>query len=232
MRASRSSQRLSGARVLDRAAPDERAEAERRAVSDLESWRASAVPAAAPLDAEDVVRLFRDCVSALGLDPAIAGNFTVNTVHYYRRKDIIDPPDGRTTAARYGIRHLWQIAGARVAGYLGLVTLAEAKAAMRGTSEAGLISFLAARVADARARDAVRSRVDLAPASNATAVRPLPGRRAAAQPSAAVPALVIPLPDQAWCVLPESHAAHTSRAAADELVRALAAALRVIHVSS
>jgi len=201
-------------------------------MSDLESWRASAVPAAAPLDAEDVVRLFRDCVSALGLDPAIAGDFTVNTVHYYRRKDIIDPPDGRTTAARYGIRHLWQIAGARVAGYLGLVTLAEAKAAMRGTSEAGLIAFLAARVADARARDALRSRAELVHTSNATPARPLPGRRAAAQRSPVVPALVIPLPDQAWCVLPESHAAHTSREAADELVRALAAALRVIHVST
>jgi hypothetical protein len=201
-------------------------------VSDLERWRESAVPPAAPLDAEDLVRLFRNCVSTLGLDAAIAGDFSVNTVHYYRRKDVIDPPDGRTAAARYGIRHLWQIAGARVAGYLGLVTLAEAKAAMRGTSEAGLISFLAARVADARAREAVRSRAELAPVSSAAVARPLPGRRAASQRSAALPATVISLPDQAWCVLPESHAAHTSREAADELVRALAAALRVIHVSS
>ena len=55
----------------------------------------------------------------------------MNTVHYYRRKDIVDPPEGRTAAARYGLRHLWQVAGARLAGHLGLVTLAEARRAMR-----------------------------------------------------------------------------------------------------
>jgi hypothetical protein len=197
---------------------------------ELQSWRAAAVPDAAPLEAEDLVRLLRDCVAALALDPSIADGFTVNTVHYYRRKDIIDPPDGRTAAARYGIRHLWQIAGARLAGYLGLVTLAEARAAMRGTSEAGLLSFLAARVADARAKDAVRAR-DLAPVTAALAARPLPGRRALPASSAAVQATVIPLPDQAWCVIPAAHAAHASSAAADDLVRALAEALRVIHVS-
>jgi hypothetical protein len=190
------------------------------------------VPDAAPLEAEDLVRLLRDCVSALGLDAAIAGGFTVNTVHYYRRKDIIDPPDGRTASARYGIRHLWQIAGARLAGYLGLVTLAEARVAMRGASEAGLLSFLAARVTDARGRDAVRAR-DLAPANVSPVARPLPGSRtrAAAKRAIAVPAMIIPLPDQAWCVIPASHAAQSSPAAADDLVRALAEALRVIHVS-
>ena len=210
----------------------ERAAAERQASRELQSWRAAAVPDSAPLDAGDLVRLLRESISALGLDPAIAGGFTVNTVHYYRRKDIIDPPDGRTAAARYGVRHLWQIAGARLAGYLGLVTLAEARAAMRGTSEAGLIAFLAARVADARARETVRSR-DLPPAIAASPARPLQGRRAgrAAHRTTAIEAMIIPLPEQAWCVLPASHAAHSSPAAADELVRALAEALRVIHVS-
>jgi hypothetical protein len=228
MRTNRSSKRLSAARVIAAAivptAP-ERAAAERQASRELLSWRATAIPDSAPLEADDLVRLVRECVAAMGLDPAIVGEFTVNTVHYYRRKDIIDPPDGRTAAARYGARHLWQIAGARLAGYLGLVTLAEAKAAMRGTSESALVSFVAARVADARAKDAMRSR-GAAPAAAVVAARPLPGRR-----NAAVQATVIPLPDRAWCVIPATHAANTSPAAAEELVRALADALRVIHVS-
>jgi hypothetical protein len=206
-----------------------RAAAEQQASQELSSWRATAVPDAAPLDADDLVRLLRECIAVLALDPAIARDFTVNTVHYYRRKDIIDPPDGRTAAARYTVRHLWQIAGARLAGYLGLVTLAEAKDAMRGTSENALIAFLAARVADARARDTVRSR-ETAP--TIAAARPLAGGRAAAQSSPhVVNAMIIALPNDAWCVLPAAHAAHASAAAAEELVHALAEALRVIHVS-
>jgi hypothetical protein len=229
MRTSRSTKRLSGARVLTTVAATEpvRAAAEQQASQELLSWRAAAVPDAAPLDADDLVRLLRECIAVLGLDPAVSRDFSVSTVHYYRRKDIIDPPDGRTAAARYDIRHLWQIAGARLAGYLGLVTLAEAKQAMRGTSESALVAFLAARVADARARDAVRSR-HVAPAATAAA-RPLPRRPAPR--SRAVHATIIPLTGEAWCVLPAAHPAHASAAAAEELVRALADALGVIHVS-
>jgi hypothetical protein len=231
MRANRSSRRLSSERVFESGtASSLRLAAERQALRELQTWRATAVPDAAPLEAEDLVRLLRDGVAVLGLDPSIANAFTVNTVHYYRRKDIIDPPDGRTAAARYGVRHLWQIAGARLAGYLGLVTLAEARTAMRGTNEEGLLSFLAARVTDARAKDAVRAR-DLAPVKATPAARPLPGRRGMAPSPTPVQATVIALPDQAWCVIPSSHAAHASAAAAEDLVRALAEALRVIHVS-
>ena len=83
--------------------------------TELGAWQARAVPdAAAPLEVDDLVRLLRDCVAALSLDPAVASGFTANTVHYYRRRDVIDPPEGRTAAARYGLRHLWQIAGARL----------------------------------------------------------------------------------------------------------------------
>ena len=83
-----------GARGATVAAPAQardaaRHEAERRARDELVAWRARALPdAAAPLDAEDLVRLLRDCVDALGLDRAIAAGFTVNTVHYYRRRDV------------------------------------------------------------------------------------------------------------------------------------------------
>jgi len=199
---------------------------------ELAAWRTRAVPdAAAPLEADDLVRLLRDCVAALALDPAVAAGFTVNTVHYYRRKDVIDPPEGRTAAARYGLRHLWQIAGARLAGHLGLVTLAEARAAMRDADEPALVAFLAARVADARAREAVRAAAPHAMVPNETAgapaARPLPGRLAATPPPApAAAALMIPLPGDAWCVVPAAHAAHRSPEAARALVRALAAALR------
>src|SRR4051812_1116106 len=86
-----------------------RRDAERAVLAELEAWRASAVPdATAPLDADDLVRLLRALVSGLGLDAAASADFSVNTVHYYRRKDIMDPPVGRTAAARYEIRHLWQ----------------------------------------------------------------------------------------------------------------------------
>lgn len=191
-----------------------RRDAQRQVIAELGAWRARAVPdAAAPLESDDLVRLLRDLVAALGLDPAIASEFTVNTVHYYRRKDIIDPPEGRTTASRYSLRHLWQVAGARLAGYLGLVTLAEARTAMRDAGDDALVDFVAARVADARARESVRR----APSAAAErgAPRALPGA-----------ATMIPLPGDAWAVVPASHAAHRSPEAARALARALASALK------
>lgn len=198
----------------------ERADAHRQVVGELEAWRARAVPDAAPLEAEDVARLVRACLDALGIDPAVGADFSVNTVHYYRRKDILDAPAGRTSAARYGVRHLWQAVGARLAGHLGLVTLAEARKVMRGADDRTLVSFVAARVMDARARQALRR----SPAA-ARRARPLPGVLGAASHPA--PEAVIPLPGEAWCIVPSSHPAHRSAGSARELVQALAAALRV-----
>src|SRR3954469_8281719 len=124
-------------------------------IEELERWREHTIPdAGAPLDAEDVARLVRDCFAALGLAADVGESFSVNTVHYYRRKDILDEPDGRTSAARYAVRHVWQAAGARLAGQLGLVSLAEARDVLRGADEHTLIEFVAARVADARGRAA------------------------------------------------------------------------------
>jgi hypothetical protein len=206
----------------------DRADAERDVIGELQAWRTRAVPESAPLDAEDIARLVRACFDALGIDPEVGADFSVNTVHYYRRRHILDAPTGRTSAARYGIRHLWQAAGARLAGYLGLVTLAEARKVMRGADERTLVAFVASRVLDARARQTLRRisplalAVDRAPVARA---RPLPG--VLAEPSQATPAVVIPLPDEAWCIVPSSHPAHHSASAARELVHALAAALRV-----
>src|SRR5512147_2011631 len=150
----------------------ERIEAERRAVAELDAWRARAMPdASAPLDADALARLVRSCFDTLGID---ASDFTVNTVHYYRRKDIIDAPAGRTSSARYDVRHVWQAAGARLAGHLGLVTLAEARSMMRGADERTLVAFVAARVVDARARAHLRK------VSAPVQARPLPGAYAAA----------------------------------------------------
>ena len=209
----------------------ERTEAERRAVAELDTWRAQALPdVSAPLDADALARLVRSCFSALGIE---AADFSVNTVHYYRRKDILDAPAGRTSAARYDLRHVWQAAGARLAGHLGLVTLAEARTMMRGADERTLVAFVAARVVDARARVHLRT-------GSAVRARPLPGAfpaSPAARPLVAdaspafqrggVPAVVIPLAGDAWCVVPNGHPAHHSPIAALELVRELAAALRV-----
>jgi hypothetical protein len=204
-----------------------RRDAEQRAMSELHAWRAQAVPdATTPLSADDLVRLLRECFSGLALDRAIAAGFTVNTVHYYRRKDIIDPPDGRTAAARYDIRHLWQVAGARLAGYLGLVTLAEARAEIRDANASTLLSFLAARVADARARQQMRSPIASAANAIPQLIRPLPGVATPAAPAMTEPAFMIALPGNAWCVVPAAHDALRSREAAGALGRALAAALR------
>jgi hypothetical protein len=218
-------------------------EAERIAASELETWRASAIPdPSASFDADALAGLVRDCYAALGVDPDVGASFSVNTVHFYRRKDILDEPAGRTSAARYDIRHLWQAVGARLAGHLGLVSLAEAREAIRGADEETLLAFVAARIVDARARQQVRvatSRaVPDAPVRSAdeptVRARPLPGVKAAAVASPPVTpdappvqALVIPLPGEAWCIVPASHPAHYSPSSARELVSSLAAALRV-----
>jgi hypothetical protein len=209
----------------------ERLAAEHRAVAELDAWRARAMPdASAPLDAEALARLVRSCFDTLGID---ASDFTVNTVHYYRRKDIIDAPAGRTSSARYDVRHVWQAAGARLAGHLGLVTLAEARRLMRGADERALVAFVAARVVDARARVHLRS------ASRPVTARAVPGVFAEpaahrvrlpdprAHHRAGIPAVTISLAGDAWVVLPTSHPAHHSAASALELVRELAEALGV-----
>jgi hypothetical protein len=207
-------------------------------VDELETWRARAIPDAdAPLDADDVARLVRDCLASLGIDDEVTRDFSVNTVHYYRRKDILDEPDGRTSAARYGVRHVWQAAGARLAGFLGLVTLAEARDAMRGADERVVRAFVAARVADARGRQAARAENSAALGAS-EAPRPL---REAARTVAAISstaahdaptappftATVISLGGDAVCLVPSRHAALRSPVAARALVAALAAALGI-----
>jgi hypothetical protein len=224
--------------VTDRATegaalPSTRGESERRAGALLDAWRARALPdPAAPLDAEDVARLVPDCLAALDVEPSVGAGFSVNTVHYYRRRDVIDAPVGRTAAARYALRHVWQATAARLAGHLGLVTLAEAREAMRGADEAGLRAFLTARVADAWARSAVR-RGPSTEAAPLVAPRPLPGVLAPdeeapepeARPAAPSEAMVVRLPGGAWCVLPAGHPALGGADAARALADALAAAL-------
>src|SRR5690349_18258497 len=187
--------------------PAERIEAEHRAVAELDAWRAEALPdPSAPLDAEALARLVLSCFATLGID---ASDFSVNTVHYYRRKDILDAPAGRTSSARYDLRHVWQAAGARLAGHLGLVTLAEARSMMRGADERALVAFVAARVVDARARVHLRraaASVHARPLPGVYAASPAPVPRAvttdvAALPRSGTPALVIPMAGDAWCVL-------------------------------
>ena len=222
--------------ALQSSAP--RTDAVRQAERELEAWRARAIPdRTAPLDADDVARLVRDCLHALALDH-VGADFSVNTVHYYRRKDILDAPEGRTSAARYGLRHLWQAVGARLAGQLGLVTLAEAREAMRDESEAALAAFVAERVADARARHAVRrasvTALDARPlvsssrSASTANVNAVPPRVATSEMSApsGVPSVVFHLPEGAWCVLPAAHPARRSAEAARALARALLDALR------
>jgi len=218
-----------------------RTEAVRQAERELEAWRVRAIPdRSAPLDADDVARLVRDCLHALALDH-VGADFSVNTVHYYRRKDILDAPEGRTSAARYGLRHLWQAVGARLAGQLGLVTLAEAREAMRDESEAALAAFVAERVADARARHAVRrasvTALDARPlvsssrstaTANIVTAAPRVATPETALPSG-IPSIVFQLPEGAWCVLPAAHPARHSADGARALARALVEALRTDH---
>ncbi len=222
-----------------------RIEAERVAVAELEAWRTRVLPdPSAPMDAETLAHLVRECYDALGIDAGVGAGFSVNTVHYYRRKAILDEPAGRTSAARYDVRHLWQAIGARLAGHLGLVTLAEARAAMHGADAERLVAFVAARVVDARARQRLRQtsgavtvarplalRDRSTESASAAAARPLPGvlteDPTPTVPEASPPSVVISLPGDAWCIVPASHPAHRSASAAREVVTALAAALRV-----
>lgn len=194
-------------------------------VAELDDWRARAIPDVdTPLDADDVARLVRDCFAELAIDVSVAENFSVNTVHYYRRKDILDEPDGRTSAARYGVRHVWQAAGARLAGQLGLVSLAEARDALRGANEQTLIEFVAARVADARGRDAARRD----PGTSVTDARPLRATPPVYQPApAAITATIVPLGGNAMCIIPAAHDALRNPADARALVDALATALGI-----
>jgi hypothetical protein len=204
-----------------------RTDAERAVLNELEAWRARAVPdAATPLEVEDLVRLLVRCVNALALDPVIVADFTTATIHYYRRKDVIDPPEGRTAAARWSVRHLWQIAGARLAGHLGLVTLAQARDAIRSADTATLLAFLAARVVDARARETMRGPDARAEQGVIGRARPLvtdSGQRTADEASRS--ATMIHLPGDVLCVVPASHGAHRSAEDAHELGRALTRAL-------
>jgi hypothetical protein len=201
--------------------------------AELEAWRQQAIPdPSVPLDSDDIARLVGDCLLSLGLDEAAATSFTVHTVHFYRRKEILDPPEGRTSAARYTVRHLWQAVGARLAGQLALLTLAEAQEEMAGKSERVLLAFVAQRVLDARARQAARRSAPsvvmarpLAPAAgDAAPARRLGTPNVAASP-AGVPAVVLSLPDEVWCVVPTAHPAHRSAAAARALGKALTDAI-------
>ena len=202
-----------------------RTEARQQVIAELDAWRARSVPSDAPLEADDVARLVRAGFESLGIDAEVAADVSVSTVHYYRRKDILDAPQGRTSSARYGVRHVWQAMGARLAGQLGLVTLAEAKKVLRGADEETLKQFVAARVLDARARVSIRA--------SQMQARPLPGVVAprdsgvGTRDSGTAAPRLIPLPGDAWCIVPQSHAAHRSPTAAHELVDALATALGI-----
>jgi hypothetical protein len=211
--------------------PAERIDAEARAVAELDAWREHALPdITAPLDADALARLVVSCFATLGID---AADFSVHTVHYYRRKDILDAPAGRTSAARYDVRHVWQAAGARLAGHLGLVTLAEARSMMRSADERALVAFVAARVVDARARANLRKPAPIHARAlpgvfpAAPVARPVVTEVAHVHRGAAVAASMIALGGDAFCVVPAAHPAHHSPAAALALVRELAAALRV-----
>jgi hypothetical protein len=212
-----------------------RADAVRAIERELEAWRSRVVPdPSTPLEADDVARLVGDCLTTLGLDEAASSSFTINTVHFYRRKEILDAPEGRTSAARYTVRHLWQAVGARLAGQLGLLTLAEARVAMSGRSERVLLAFVAERVLDARARQATRRGASpavtarpLTPAATAislTSARPLVPS-AASDAHGVSQAMMIALPGDAWCVVPLTHPARRSESAARALGRALGDAL-------
>ncbi|MFL5615564.1 MAG: hypothetical protein ACJ796_17980 [Gemmatimonadaceae bacterium] len=210
-----------------------RADAVREIERELDEWRARAVPdPSMPLEADDIARLAGDCLTSLMLDEAASSSMTVNTVHFYRRKEILDAPEGRTSAARYTVRHLWQAIGARLAGQLGLLTLAEAREAMSGRSERALLTFVAERVLDARARQAARRGAmpvvvarPLVQNPSAEAARPLPVASGGLR-SGGTEAVVFSLPGDAWCVVPAAHPAHRSATAARALIRAFADALQ------
>jgi hypothetical protein len=115
---------------------------------------------------------------------------------------------------------------------LWLVKLDVARVAMSGRGERVLLTFVAERVLDARARQAARRGVSpvvvarpLAPAAAASGLTSSPPAATRPDRAGLIQAMVIALPGDAWCVVPASHPAHRSEAAARSLGRALADAL-------
>lgn len=102
------------------------------------------------------------------------------------------------------------------------MTLAEARDVIRGSRVDDAMTFLAARVADARAREVVRTTTNPVEEER----RPLESTSIArAGAPMLTNATVVTLPGSAWCVVPATHAAHRSPDAARALARALVEAL-------
>jgi len=103
-----------------------------------------------------------------------------------------------------------------------LVSLAEARDALRGADEQTLIEFVAARVADARGRDAARRDASMSVAD----ARPLRAAPPVYKPApTAITATIVPLGGNAMCIIPAAHDALRNPADARALVDALATAV-------
>jgi DNA-binding transcriptional MerR regulator len=186
--------------------------------------------AAPALTAGEVARYARDLIEWLGAPPSVLEKrLSERTVRYYQSEGIVTPPDGWTTAARYGVRQVLETAVARLAGHVRMLSLEEAAQEVRRRDDDALAAFLV------ELADAAVAETDLA----LLAPRPLPGARgpafeaappdrpsfAAGSPAGAAPASVpavggwqasagapaaataIPLGDGALLVLPAAHPA-------------------------
>lgn len=69
--------------------------------------------------------------------------FRVRTIRYYRSEGVVQPPEGQTSNARYGWRHVLEVATARLAGHVGRWSLSQAAQKMEGLDDEQLTEFVA-----------------------------------------------------------------------------------------
>lgn len=97
----------------------------------------------ASLTVEDLIAATRKVLQNLPVSAETWEGFQVQTVKYYKRRRIVSPPEGRTSNARYSVRHVIEAAAARIASELHQITLEDLADKIRGLSDTQLQEYVA-----------------------------------------------------------------------------------------
>jgi hypothetical protein len=143
--------------------------------------QAFGVPRAAALTAAEVTLHARQLLAVLDAPVVVVEKrLSERTVRYYQSQGIVTPPEGSTSAARYGVRQVLEAAAARLAGHVRHLSIEAAARAVSRRSEPELIRYLA-ELASGAGTAVQAGRVATpaeAPAPALDEPRPLPGSAA------------------------------------------------------
>jgi hypothetical protein len=121
----------------------------------------------AVLSAADVAEAARAMLRAVDAPAAVVEKrLTERTIRYFQSVSIVTPPEGATTAARYGVRQVLEAVAARLAGHVRRKSLSEVADELSRRSSDRLLRYIA-ELASESARETER------PAGGEP--RPLPG---------------------------------------------------------